>query len=118
MKTDKEIRELCKRYDFIWATRRVADGGFCVSRMLRRKPNPLLPSSGWFFLSQEDELGVESAEDIQLCTLERVLKHSPMVADYLHLPSGSLLQANSEGMFTLVKKGRAWWEFWRNEEEV
>jgi hypothetical protein len=116
MKTASELRKLCDRYNFVWATRRVAEDGAPVSCMLRKNPNNALPSSGWFFLSKEDEDGIESAEDIQMCSIERVLSHSPAVAAYLHLPPGSRLEAHPEGMFSLVKRGREWWEFWRREK--
>jgi hypothetical protein len=113
MKTEIEIQKLCDAYNFIWATRRVAEERAPVSRMIRKKPNKLLPSSGWFFLSSSDEENIESADEIQLCSIERVLEHSPVVADYLHLPPGSQLHAELNGTFTVDRRGAHWWEFWR-----
>lgn len=102
MKTDAKVRKLCKCYDFVWATRRVAEEGVPVSYMLRKKPNDALPSSGWLSLSKEDEDGIVSAEEIQMISLERVLAHSPAIAEHLHLPPGSHLQLRADGRFALI----------------
>ena len=97
-----QIRKLCDKYDFVWATHRVVKGA-PVTWMLRKEPNEALPSSGWLFLSRHDERGVESAEEIEMITLERVLIHSPRVAEHLHLPAGSQLSIQPDGSFSQVR---------------
>ena len=101
--SDTKVRNLCKRYDFVWATRRVAEDGVPVAHMLRKESNDALPSSGWFSLSRDDEDGIESPEEIQMISLERVLAHSPAVVEHLHLPPGSQLQLQDDGRFALIR---------------
>jgi hypothetical protein len=111
--TEDEITKLCTRYNFVWATRGVSDGTAHVACMLRKDPNRALPSSGWLFLGREDLCGVDSPEDLKMISIERVLQHSPEVADYLCLPPGSRVEKRSDGLFEVLEKGKTWWEFWR-----
>lgn len=104
--TDAELQRLRDRYDFVWATRRVLRQDEPITYMLRQKPNKLLPNSGWFFLSRKDEAGIESAEDIEMCSIERIVTRCPEVVPFLHLPPGSRLASESGGTFVVVQKGR------------
>jgi hypothetical protein len=89
-----------KHFGGVMMTDDVFSGRRTIDLMFRENPEPILPFSGWVFLSSEESPDASAEErGLELHDCLAVLRVAPEVAAYLDMPPGTELVRTGERTF-------------------
>jgi hypothetical protein len=87
-----------KNFGLVFVSNFVMRNRHPIVEMFRTEPNPLIPFSGWCFLSGEEE----KEEDLDLYSVQSLLAADPTVVPFLDAPVGSHFRRKDYGAFEPV----------------